>query len=153
MRDILSHAQLLTSQYDDTIGGTLVEYKYKDKVYAGYACCHDEDKEFYSPKVGRYIATARARVSILLDIVNKLQQEVKWKRCFYNEALGLGIKSPEIVDPTNAFANNLMRAEARLKRYKAALKNAKADLRNYIKSQDQFVKSVRAMREDKDKND
>lgn len=146
MRDILNYAQVQITQYDADLGSTIVEYKYKNKSYVGYSYCHDEDKDFYSPKVGRYIATARVRIAILQDIVDGLQQELKWKKIFYSEASGYGIKPSKAIDPTDAFMNNLKRADARLKRHRAALKSAKADLRNYIKAQDQFIKSIQTMR-------
>lgn len=53
--------------------------EFSGKLYSGLATCRSEDKEFFSPRVGKRIAITRMRLAILKEAREKAYKEYKIK--------------------------------------------------------------------------
>lgn len=131
---------------NENTGTVTASLTFNGHTCTGSAFLHPEDKDFFSYKVGRQIATSRARIEILKIEVNKAQQTFNNKTTFYQEVLGFGSKTPADVDPTGAFSRNVMRAGRRLDSLKDALENEEANLRNYLEGQAKAIASIKRFR-------
>ena len=74
------------------------------------------------------------------------------KNQFYQEVLGLGVKTPAEVDPLGAFNRNMMRCKYRADALKEALDKEKDMLHKYILGQDKAIESVKRFRQKADNN-
>ncbi len=127
-------------------GHTAVKIQYNGKIYMGSSYCSANDKDFMSKKVGMRIAESRARSNILKNIHREEIRAWKIKRGFFKEYENrMDSKS------RNLMKNNLIRQEAQIKKLRWAIHEENKKLDIYLKSQDDFIRRVRKMR-DKDKN-
>lgn len=123
-----------------------VVLRYKNREYVGAAFVHPDDEDFASEKVGHGIALSRARIEILKDEKERLQQEYIDKMRMYNDVLGYGAKKSEEVDPTGAFKKSIKRTYDRYLTLVEFLKEEEKGLDNYLKGQDEIVTRLKRNR-------
>lgn len=137
--------------YDNDIG---VKLTYNGHNYYGFACCHKEDKDFFSEKVGATIAHYRAMIKIYDDEIKRAEvaAQVLWSA--YKDVIYNSQKDGIPVDPTNAFIIRVFKALDLVNRYKVQRINLRIQLREYLKNHEKCLESVRAQRktENEDKN-
>ena len=137
--------------YDNDVG---VKLTYNGHNYYGFACCHKEDAEFFSEKVGATIAHYRAMIKIYDDEIKRAEvaAQVLWSA--YKDVLYSPQEVGIPVDPTNAFITRVSKAHDLVDRYKAQRASLRTQLREYLKNHEKCLKSVRAQRktENEDKN-
>lgn len=137
--------------YDNDVG---VKLTYNGHNYYGFACCHKEDAEFFSEKVGATIAHYRAMIKIYDDEIKRAEiaAQVLWSA--YKDVIYNSQKDGIPVDPTNAFIIRVFKALDLVNRYKVQRTNLRIQLREYLKNHEKCLESVRAQRktENEDKN-
>lgn len=137
--------------YDNDVG---VKLTYNGHNYYGFACCHKEDAEFFSEKVGATIAHYRAMIKIYDDEIKRAEiaAQVLWSA--YKDVIYNSQKDGIPVDPTNAFIIRVFKALDLVNRYKVQRTNLRIQLREYLKNHEKCIESVRAQRktENEDKN-
>ena len=137
--------------YDNDIG---VKLTYNGHNYYGFACCHKEDAEFFSEKVGATIAHYRAMIKIYDDEIKRAEvtAQVLWSA--YKDVIYNSQEDGIPVDPTNAFITRVSKAYDLVDRYKAQRDSLRTQLREYLKNHEKCLESVRAQRktENEDKN-
>ena len=124
---------------------------YHGKIYKGYARPHEEDKNFFSEKVGKTIALSKARQSALKAWVKETEKIATIKKQLYVEVTGYGTKSSAEIDPHNAFYRNVTRAETNAEVLREALKKERQSLGEYLLGQQKALSIVKRMRAIKDK--
>ena len=137
--------------YDNDVG---VKLTYNGHNYYGFACCHKEDAEFFSEKVGATIAHYRAMIKIYDDEIKRAEvaAQVLWSA--YKDVIYNSQEDGIPVDPTNAFITRVSKAHDLVDRYKAQRTSLRTQLREYLKNHEKCLESVRAQRktENEDKN-
>lgn len=134
---------------------TIVGIDYNGLQFIGTAKIHPEDKDFNSKKVGKNIATSRARIKILQYAYDTIQEELRFKEDFLHQLTGYGSKMVCDVDPTGALSRNIARTQGRVKGFKSALDKEKQSLAYYLEGHAKALCSVRALRakaKEKDKD-
>lgn len=141
------------TEVDEEAGMVSVSITYGGNRFVGTAFLHPHDKDFFSHKVGRQIATSRARTKALKHEYEKAKMTYNNKYTFYQEVLGFGSKAPAEVDPTGALLRNVIRAERRTAFLKEAIEREEANLRNYLEGQAKAISSILRFRnKDKEKD-
>lgn len=137
--------------YDNDVG---VKLTYNGHNYYGFACCHKEDAEFFSEKVGATIAHYRAMIKIYDDEIKRAEiaAQVLWSA--YKDVIYNSQKDGIPVDPTNAFIIRVFKALDLVNRYKVQRANLRIQLREYLNNHEKCLESIRAQRktENEDKN-
>lgn len=137
--------------YDNDVG---VKLTYNGHNYYGFACCHKEDAEFFSEKVGATIAHYRAMIKIYDDEIKRAEiaAQVLWSA--YKDVIYNSQKDGISVDPTNAFIIRVFKALDLVNRYKVQRTNLRIQLREYLNNHEKCLESIRAQRktENEDKN-
>ena len=137
--------------YDNDVG---VKLTYNGHNYYGFACCHKEDAEFFSEKVGATIAHYRAMIKIYDDEIKRAEvaAQVLWSA--YKDVIYNSQEDGIPVDPTNAFITRVSKAHDLVDRYKAQRTRLRTQLREYLKNHEKCLESIRAQRktENEDKN-
>ena len=137
--------------YDNDVG---VKLTYNGHNYYGFACCHKEDAEFFSEKVGATIAHYRAMIKIYDDEIKRAEiaAQVLWSA--YKDVIYNSQKDGIPVDPTNAFIVRVFKALDLVNRYKVQRTNLRIQLREYLKNHEKCLESIRTQRktENEDKN-
>ena len=137
--------------YDNDVG---VKLTYNGHNYYGFACCHKEDAEFFSEKVGATIAHYRAMIKIYDDEIKRAEiaAQVLWSA--YKDVIYNSQEDGIPVDPTNAFITRVSKAHDLVDRYKAQRTSLRTQLREYLKNHEKCLESIRAQRktENEDKN-
>ena len=137
--------------YDNDVG---VKLTYNGHNYYGFACCHKEDAEFFSEKVGATIAHYRAMIKIYDDEIKRAEvaAQVLWSA--YKDVIYNSQEDGIPVDPTNAFITRVSKAHDLVDRYKAQRTSLRTQLKEYLKNHEKCLESVRAQRktENEDKN-
>ena len=145
-------APVYITNYNENYVGVAIFYDGHN--WTGRAYLHPEDKDFYSPKVGRRIALSRARIKIMQYELKKMDEAIKQRELFYREVCGYGSKDYMEVDPTGSFRKNITRNKLR---YEELLKKKEYEVRhlkNYLEGQRKAIATVKRMRasEQKDNN-
>ena len=137
--------------YDNDIG---VKLTYNGHNYYGFACCHKEDKDFFSEKIGATIAHYRAMIKIYDDEIRRAEGAARVLWSAYKDVIYNSQKDGIPVDPTNAFITRVSKAHDLVDRYKAQRASLRTQLREYLKNHEKCLESVRAQRktENEDKN-
>ena len=137
--------------YDNDIG---VKLTYNGHNYYGFACCHKEDAEFFSEKVGATIAHYRAMIKIYNDEIKRAEvaAQVLWSA--YKDVIYNSQEDGIPVDPTNAFITRVSKAHDLVDRYTVQRASLRTQLKEYLKNHEKCLDSVRAQRktENEDKN-
>lgn len=137
--------------YDNDVG---VKLTYNGHNYYGFACCHKEDAEFFSEKVGATIAHYRAMIKIYDDEIKRAEiaAQVLWSA--YKDVIYNSQKDGIPVDPTSAFIIRVFKALDLVNRYKVQRTKLRIQLREYLKNHEKCLESVRTQRktENEDKN-
>ena len=123
---------------------------YQNQSFSGVASCCKPDKDFYSHKVGKRIALARARIAALKWIKKEAIFSYQVKTQAYKEACCFGEKKCNEVDPTGRFKKSIDKEIQRIEKLKTAIKKEELFLREYIKDANYMINIVKAHRE-KDK--
>lgn len=138
---------------DTEKGEVSVGLEFSGNQYSGHARLHPNDKDFFSYKVGRQIATSRARIQILRAEMNKAKQTYNNKYAFYQEVTGFGSRAPAEIDPTGTLLRNVIRSQRRVDFLKEALNDEENNLRDYLEGQAKAIASVQRFRnKDRDNN-
>ena len=137
--------------YDNDIG---VKLTYNGHSYYGFACCHKEDAEFFSEKVGATIAHYRAMIKIYDDEIRRAEVAARVLWSAYKDVIYNSQEDGIPVDPTSAFITRVFKARDLVDRYKAQRASLRTQLREYLKNHEKCLESVRAQRktENEDKN-
>ena len=137
--------------YDNDIG---VKLTYNGHNYYGFACCHKEDKDFFSEKVGATIAHYRAMIKIYDDEIRQAEVAARVLWSAYKDVIYNSQEDGIPVDPTSAFITRVFKARDLVDRYKAQRASLRTQLREYLKNHEKCLESVRAQRktENEDKN-
>lgn len=137
--------------YDNDVG---VKLTYNGHNYYGFACCHKEDAEFFSEKVGATIAHYRAMIKIYDDEIRRAEVAARVLWSAYKDVIYNSQKDGIPVDPTSAFITRVFKARDLVDRYKVQRANLRTQLKEYLKSHEKCLESVRAQRktENEDKN-
>ena len=137
--------------YDNDIG---VKLTYNGHNYYGFACCHKEDAEFFSEKVGATIAHYRAMIKIYDDEIKRAEVAARVLWSAYKDVIYNSQEDGVPVDPTSAFITRVFKARDLVDRYKAQRASLRTQLREYLKNHEKCLESVRAQRktENEDKN-
>ena len=137
--------------YDNDVG---VKLTYNGHNYYGFACCHKEDAEFFSEKVGATIAHYRAMIKIYDDEIKRAEvaAQVLWSA--YKDVIYNSQKDGIPVDPTSAFITRVSKAHDLVDRYKVQRASLRTQLKEYLKNHEKCLESVRVQRktENEDKN-
>lgn len=112
--------------YDNDVG---VKLTYNGHNYYGFACCHKEDAEFFSEKVGATIAHYRAMIKIYDDEIKRAEvaAQVLWSA--YKDVIYNSQEDGIPVDPTSAFITRVFKARDLVDRYKAQRTSLRTQLR------------------------
>lgn len=145
-------APVVVKEYWEEKGATAVIIRYNGKDFYGTANLSKTDEGFYSKKVGYNIALSRARIQALTYFYKQEKDKFNVRNQFYQEVLGLGVKTPAEVDPLGAFNRNMMRCKYRADALKEALDKEKNMLHKYILGQDKAIESVKRFRQKADNN-
>ena len=137
--------------YDNDVG---VKLTYNGHNYYGFACCHKEDAEFFSEKVGATIAHYRAMIKIYDDEIRRAEVAARVLWSAYKDVIYNSQKDGIPVDPTSAFITRVFKARDLVDRYKAQRASLRTQLREYLKNHEKCLESIRAQRktENEDKN-
>ena len=137
--------------YDNDIG---VKLTYNGHNYYGFACCHKEDAEFFSEKVGATIAHYRAMIKIYDDEIRRAEVAARVLWSAYKDVIYNSQEDGIPVDPTSAFITRVFKAYDLVDRYKVQRASLRTQLREYLKNHEKCLESVRAQRktENEDKN-
>ena len=137
--------------YDNDVG---VKLTYNGHNYYGFACCHKEDAEFFSEKVGATVAHYRAMIKIYDDEIRRAEVAARVLWSAYKDVIYNSQEDGIPVDPTNAFITRVSKAHDLVDRYKAQRASLRTQLREYLKNHEKCLKSVRTQRktENEDKN-
>ena len=137
--------------YDNDVG---VKLTYNGHNYYGFACCHKEDAEFFSEKVGATIAHYRAMIKIYDDEIRRAEVAARVLWSAYKDVIYNSQDNGTPVDPTSAFITRVFKARDLVDRYKAQRASLRTQLREYLKNHEKCLESVRAQRktENEDKN-
>lgn len=145
-------APVVVKKYWEEKGATAVIIRYNGKDFCGTANLSKGDEGFYSKKVGYNIALSKARIEALEYFYKQERDKFNVRNQFYQEVLGLGVKTPAEVDPLGAFNRNMMRCKYRADALKEALDKEKDMLHKYILGQDKAIESVKRFRQKADNN-
>lgn len=131
-----------------------VKLSYNGHSYYGIAFCHEEDKDFFSEKVGATIAHYRAMIKIYDDEIKcaETAAQVLWSA--YKDVIYNSQEDGIPVDPTSAFIIRVFKARDLVDRYKVQRAGLRAQLKDYLKNHEKCLASIRAQRktENEDKN-
>lgn len=131
-----------------------VKLTYNGHNYYGIAFCHEEDKDFFSEKVGATIAHYRAMIKIYDDEIKRAEAAAQVLWSAYKDVIYNSQENGVPVDPTSAFITRVFKARYLVDRYKVQRAGLRAQLKDYLKNHEKCVASVRAQRktENEDKN-
>ena len=131
-----------------------VKLTYNGHNYYGIAFCHEEDKDFFSEKVGATIAHYRAMIKIYDDEIKRAETvaQVLWSA--YKDVIYNSQEDGIPVDPTGAFMTRVFKARDLVDRYKIQRASLRAQLKEYLQNHEKCITSIRAQRkiENEDKN-
>lgn len=140
-------APIVTEVIDENIGDTIIGILYDGKLFTGNAKLAENDKGFYSYRVGRNIALSKARMNAMNYEIKKSRKEMEYRYDFYQEATKYGKAGPAEVDPTDNFYHAITRYISRISALKKALKTEETNLKTYIKNQTKALSIVRKFRQ------
>lgn len=140
-------APIVTEVIDENIGDTIIGILYDGKLFTGNAKLAENDKGFYSYRVGRNIALSKARMNAMNYEIKKSRKEMEYRYDFYQEATKYGKAGPAEVDPTGNFYHAITRYISRISVLKKALKTEETNLKTYIKNQTKALSIVRKFRQ------
>jgi hypothetical protein len=140
-------APIVTEVIDENIGDTIIGILYDGKLFTGNAKLAENDKGFYSYRVGRNIALSKARMNAMNYEIKKSRKEMEYRYDFYQEATKYGKAGPAEVDPTGNFYHAITRYISRISALKKALKTEETNLKTYIKNQTKALSIVRKFRQ------
>lgn len=140
-------APIITEVIDENIGDTIIGILYDGKLFTGNAKLAENDKGFYSYRVGRNIALSKARMNAMNYEIKKSRKEMEYRYDFYQEATKYGKAGPAEVDPTGNFYHAITRYISRISALKKALKTEETNLKTYIKNQTKALSIVRKFRQ------
>lgn len=140
-------APIVTEVIDENIGDTIIGILYDGKLFTGNAKLAENDKGFYSYRVGRNIALSKARMNAMNYEIKKSRKEMEYRYNFYQEATKYGKAGPAEVDPTGNFYHAITRYISRISALKKALKTEETNLKTYIKNQTKALSIVRKFRQ------
>ncbi len=123
-----------------------VKLTYNGYDYRGFAFCHEEDKEFFSEKVGATIAHYRAMIKIYDEEINRAEMTAKVLWAAYKDVIYNSQTNGEPTDPTGAFINRVCAATDLLGRYKAQRTTLRKQLKSYLVAQEKCIESVKRQR-------
>lgn len=131
-----------------------VKLSYNGHSYYGIAFCHEEDKDFFSEKVGATIAHYRAMIKIYDDEIKRAEAAAQVLWSAYKDVIYNSQEDGVPVDPTSAFITRVFKARYLVDRYKVQRAGLRAQLKDYLKNHEKCIASVRAQRktENEDKN-
>jgi len=129
--------------YDNDVS---VELTYNGRNYYGAAFCHEEDKEFFSEKVGATIAHYRAMIKIYDDEIKRAETAAKILWAAYKDVIYNSQTNGEPTDPTGAFINRVCAATDLLGRYKAQRTTLRKQLKSYLAAQEKCIESIKRQR-------
>lgn len=123
-----------------------VKLTYNGHNYYGIAFCHEEDKDFFSEKVGATIAHYRAMIKIYDDEIKRAEMtsQVLWSA--YKDVIYNSQTNGSPVDPTSAFINRVYAANDLVSRYKAQRATLRYQLKAYLTAQEKCIESVKRQR-------
>lgn len=151
LHSAIMHLEPIVETFDNDVS---VKLTYNGHNYYGTAFCHEEDKDFFSEKVGATIAHYRAMIKIYDDEIKRAEvaAQVLWSA--YKDVIYNSQKDGIPVDPTSAFIIRIHKAYGLVDRYKAQRNSLRTQLREYLKNHEKCLESVRAQRktENEDKN-
>ena len=140
-------APVTDKYYEEIYGTTIVRIKHDGKIFTGLALLSEEDKGFYSKKVGYNIALSKARINALDFYYKQEKRKYAERYLFYQEVMNFGGKPVAEIDPTGSFSKNLMHLQTRVAVIKEVLDKEKKILRTYLEGQDKAIKSIKRFRE------
>ena len=151
LHSAIMHLEPTVETFDNDVS---VKLTYNGHNYYGIAFCHEEDKDFFSEKVGATIAHYRAMIKIYDDEIKRAEvaAQVLWSA--YKDVIYNSQKDGIPVDPTSAFITRVSKAHDLVDRYKAQRASLRTQLREYLKNHEKCLESVRAQRKtgNEDKN-
>ena len=131
-----------------------VKLTYNGHNYYGIAFCHEEDKDFFSEKVGATIAHYRAMIKIYDNEIKRAETvaQVLWSA--YKDVIYNSQEDGIPVDPTGAFMTRVFKARDLVDHYKIQRASLRAQLKEYLQNHEKCITSIRAQRkiENEDKN-
>ena len=131
-----------------------VKLTYNGHNYYGIAFCHEEDKDFFSEKVGATIAHYRAMIKIYDNEIKRAETvaQVLWSA--YKDVIYNSQEDGIPVDPTGVFMTRVFKARDLVDRYKIQRASLRAQLKEYLQNHEKCITSIRAQRkiENEDKN-
>ena len=131
-----------------------VKLTYNGHNYYGIAFCHEEDKDFFSEKVGATIAHYRAMIKIYDDEIQRAETAAQVLWSAYKDVIYNSQEDGIPVDPTSAFITRVFKAHYLVDRYKVQRAGLRAQLKDYLKNHEKCIASIRAQRktENEDKS-
>lgn len=131
-----------------------VKLTYNGHNYYGIAFCHEEDKDFFSEKVGATIAHYRAIIKIYDDEIKRAETTASVLWSAYKDVIYNSQENGIPVDPTSAFITRVFKARDLVDRYKVQRTGFRTQLKDYLKNHEKCIASIRAQRktENEDKN-
>lgn len=131
-----------------------VKLTYNGHNYYGIAFCHEEDKDFFSEKVGATIAHYRAMIKIYDNEIQRAETAARILWSAYKDVIYNSQKTGVPVDPTSAFITRVFKARDLVDRYKVQRTGLRTQLKDYLKNHEKCIASIRAQRktENEDKS-
>lgn len=140
-------APTITQLVNEKSGICIVGINYNGKIFSGRAKLAENDKDFFSEKVGKTIALSKARISAMQYEIKKTRKELQYRYDYYQEATKYEQLSPAEVDPTGNFYHAMMRCSTRISTLEKALKIENDNLKIYLKNQAKALLIVRKFRQ------
>lgn len=113
--------------------------KYNNKDYYGMSCCHEEDTDLQSEKVGKNIAHYRALIRCMKEAWHKAQQEAKIKAQMCYE-----------VEFNSKYTENANRAAHRAEYLRSSLRELEDQLNSYLNEHARMIAAIRYHRTQKE---
>lgn len=137
--------------FDDVV---TVKLSYNGHNYYGFALCYEEDKDFFSEKVGATIAHYRAMIKIYDNEIKRAETAAQVLWSAYKDVIYNSQEDGVPVDPTSAFITRVFKARDLVDRYKIQRTSLRTQLKDYLKNHEKCLASIRAQRkiENEDKN-
>lgn len=147
----IMHLEPIVETFDNDV---TIKLTYNGRNYYGTAFCHEEDKDFFSEKVGATIAHYRAMIKIYDDEIKRAEVAARVLWSAYKDVIYNSQEDGIPVDPTSAFITRVFKARDLVDRYKAQRASLRTQLREYLKNHEKFLESIHAQRkiENEDKN-
>lgn len=136
---------LPTFKWDEETGVATCILTDGQHYFTGIACCHDDDEDMCSQKVGEEIACRRARIDYLKFYRDTLKSELRGLRQFYY-AISQSNKFNKESYEVKMLFRHINRLEFDLNYAREIIEEERKSLNQYINNKEKFYQKIRQVR-------